>query len=250
VTELDPEAINEAGLRDGLTTVFFDAGNTLLHTAVPEQQSFAEVATALGCPVSAAAVGEQIGSMYGLYEQMYEDDASFWSDERRSVDLWLELYRHLCDLLGLPPASHERIANTLFQHYLKPSSWAFFSDVEPALARLRAAGYRLGIISNWDGSLPGIVAGLGYKRYFSAVIASAQVGSHKPEPEIFQIALQRLGVQAASAMHVGDHDSADVQGALAAGLRPVFIDRQQGSSLPGVPSITSLDGLLELLGVA
>ncbi|MGH3032885.1 MAG: HAD-IA family hydrolase, partial [Gaiellaceae bacterium] len=89
--------------------------------------------------------------------------------------------------------------------------------VERSLARLRAAGLALACVSNWDLSLAAYLEGAGLAHYFDAVVSSAEAGAPKPDEAVFRVALERLGVAPARALHIGDGDG-DREGAVAAGL--------------------------------
>jgi putative hydrolase of the HAD superfamily len=86
-----------------------------------------------------------------------------------------------------------------------------------ALGRLRSAGLALACVSNWDISLHGHLDRAGLSGYFTEIVSSAEAGAAKPDPAVFEVALERLGVQAGRALHVGDGDT-DRDGAVAAGL--------------------------------
>ena len=86
-----------------------------------------------------------------------------------------------------------------------------------ALARFRSAGLRLACVSNWDCSLAAYLDAAGVAASFDALVSSAEAGTPKPDPRPFHLALERLGVPPARALHVGD-DEADRLGAEAAGL--------------------------------
>jgi HAD superfamily hydrolase (TIGR01509 family) len=83
--------------------------------------------------------------------------------------------------------------------------------------RLRARGLALAVVANWDAALGGHLAETGFAPLVDAVVSSAGAGAAKPDPRIFHIALDRLGVEPGRALHVGD-EPADEQGARAAGL--------------------------------
>ena len=101
---------------------------------------------------------------------------------------------------------------------------------------------KVGIISNWDTRLEGILHGLGLGALIDTVVSSAVVGLHKPDPRIFELACARLGVEPGRCAHVGDHVYSDVLGARAAGLRPVLIDRHGvGLASDGVTCLVTLD---------
>lgn len=86
------------------------------------------------------------------------------------------------------------------------------------LHRLRAHGLELAVVSNWDVGLAEHLERLGLASLFSAIATTAEAGAPKPEPAVFELALGRLRVDPARALHVGDEDG-DEQGAAAAGLR-------------------------------
>jgi putative hydrolase of the HAD superfamily len=86
------------------------------------------------------------------------------------------------------------------------------------LHSLRARGLELAVVSNWDIGLAEHLERLGLASLFSAVATTAEAGAPKPEPAVFRLALERLGVDAARALHVGD-EPGDEEGAAAAGMR-------------------------------
>lgn len=88
---------------------------------------------------------------------------------------------------------------------------------EAALLRLRSAGLALACVANWDVSLGEFLPRAGLAWHFDAVLSAADAGAQKPDARIFLLALERLGVSANRAVHVGD-DDVDRDGARAAGL--------------------------------
>lgn len=207
-----------------ITTVFFDVGNTLLTPAVPESEVLVAAVASLGATVDAELVRQSIPRMYQYYEQMYEADNSIWASEDRATSIWLTMYEYLCNLIGIPQLAPE-VARLGYERFLDPRSWKPFDDVMPTLEALRARGIRMGLISNWDSSLENIVNGVGLGAYFDVLISSSVVGLHKPQPEIFLLALEEAGATAHETLHVGDHLQADIGGAAAVGIAPVLIDR-------------------------
>ena len=87
-----------------------------------------------------------------------------------------------------------------------------------AVAGLRARGLELAVVSNWDIGLAEHLDRIGAASYFSAIVTSAEAGAAKPDPSVFRLALDRLGVEPGRALHVGD-EPADEEGARAAGMR-------------------------------
>jgi HAD superfamily hydrolase (TIGR01509 family) len=87
-----------------------------------------------------------------------------------------------------------------------------------ACRTLKAAGLRLAVVSNWDVGLHDHLHSLGLAELFDLVLTSAEAGAPKPSPEVFALAVERLGASPDRTVHVGDSE-ADAEGARAAGLR-------------------------------
>ena len=92
------------------------------------------------------------------------------------------------------------------------------ADVVPTLEELRAKGKRLVVVSNANGRLHVMLERLGLARFFDHVLDSQVEGVEKPDPRLFQIALERAGARAETTLHVGDFYWIDVRGARAAGV--------------------------------
>jgi len=139
----------------------------------------------------------------------------------------------------------EDLFPALYQRFAEPDAWRVFEDVLPAFQAMIDRGVRLGVISNWDERLEPLLRGLGLYKWFDAVVVSCQVRSAKPSPLIFRYALEKLGLAAASVLHVGDRMKEDVEGARAAGMRAVLIDRGLDGALQG--AIRGMGELLPLI---
>jgi putative hydrolase of the HAD superfamily len=92
----------------------------------------------------------------------------------------------------------------------------------PLLARL-AERYRLGIVSNFYGNLPTVCDNLLLRPLFHVIVDSTQVGLTKPDPRIFRRAVDALGIPLCASLFVGDSFTRDMAGALAVGMRHVWL---------------------------
>jgi REG-2-like HAD superfamily hydrolase len=107
----------------------------------------------------------------------------------------------------------------LHAHYDAPSAWTVAPGAPAALRRLRAAGVRLAVVSNWDTRLRALLAATELSPHFDAVIVSAELGVDKPDPRVFRAALRALGdVSPGAALMIGDDATNDVAGAAAVGV--------------------------------
>lgn len=127
--------------------------------------------------------------------------------------------------VGVPADAFAALSQRLFARNAQRSLWC---GVRPgtaeALEALRGRGLRLGIVSNADGRVDGLLGDVGLLPYFEVVVDSKAVGFEKPDPRIFHAALEMMGVAAKDAAYVGDVYEIDVAGARAAGMRPVLLD--------------------------
>ncbi len=122
-----------------------------------------------------------------------------------------------------------------------------FDDVEPALRELRRRGLRLVVASNWDCSLPDWLDGAGLWDLLDGAASSAAVGEPKPSPAVFRAALEIAGVGPEDALHVGDSVHNDVEGARAAGVRAVLVDRSGAPAPAGIETVRSLGEVASLI---
>ena len=119
-----------------------------------------------------------------------------------------------------------------------------YPDAAPALAALRRRGLRIVCVSNWDYELAAVLERIGLAPALDGVVTSAAVGSRKPDPAIFAAALAIAGCEAAEAIHVGDGEE-DVEGARAAGIDVLRIDRDGGADVSSLAEMVERPELNE-----
>lgn len=235
-----------------LRAVFFDVGNTLLYPYPSVSEVVREVLAREGHIRDLSAIDELMPLVDEYYEDRYRTDDTFWTSEEETSAVWVGMYSLLCRRLGID-LDAEHIARLVYDEFGDASRWRLYDDVEPAMQRIRERGLRTGLISNWDQRLMRIMDGLGTAPLLDTIVSSADVGLHKPDPRIFLLACQRLGVTPSEAVHVGDHHYADVLGASSVGMLPVLIDRHDGphpGSEPFIRSLDDLDAVIEGSGTA
>ncbi|HEY9670289.1 MAG TPA: HAD-IA family hydrolase [Waterburya sp.] len=120
--------------------------------------------------------------------------------------------------------------DALYTYFATAEPWFIYPDVLCALEAWRRIGIQLGIVSNFDSRLDLVLESLQLKEFFSSITISTQVGFAKPDPQIFTLALQKHHCDAKDAWHIGDNWKQDYQGAKAAGLRPILVERTTDGS--------------------
>jgi len=210
-----------------LTTIFFDAAGTLFETRRPVGEFYADVARKFGADVSgktiSAAFRHSFGNAPGLAfgpgraaVELRRLEREWWRE--RVADTFAGLHRF---------DDFNAYFEALFEFFADPANWVVYGDVFPAMEELRAAGLRMGVISNFDGRLYRLLAGLGLDRYFESVTISSEAGYAKPAAQVFETALAAMHARAGEALHVGDAPHLDAAGANAAGIEAVLIKRPQ-----------------------
>jgi HAD superfamily hydrolase (TIGR01509 family) len=126
--------------------------------------------------------------------------------------------------------------------------WCATADgTRETLERLRAAGLRLGVVSNSDGRVDSALRAAGLRDCFEVVVDSALFGAEKPDPAIFRAALDALGVAPEETLYVGDLYEVDVLGARAAGIDAILLLPETATAPEGVRRVASLRALADQL---
>ncbi|MEZ0358861.1 HAD family hydrolase [Mycobacterium sp. SA01] len=132
-----------------------------------------------------------------------EEAQRAWVNRDLAPALHREAYLHALTDAGLA-ADH---AETLYQRAVDPASWLPYPDTVEVLGSLRTQGLRTGIVSNIAFDIRPCFRTAGADA--DEFVLSFEVGAVKPDPRIFEIALQRLGVAADEAVMVGDSEEND-----------------------------------------
>ncbi len=227
----------------GYRAVLLDALGTLVELEPPWPSLRRILRDRHGIEVSEADAKQAMLAEMAYYREHHAEgrDAESLVDLRRRCALVLR--ERLPATVGLA-------VDALIEALLDSLRFVPYPDAAPTLAVLRAAGLRLAVVSNWDCSLRSVLAELGLAGAVDAVVVSAQVGAAKPDPEIYRVALAELRCRPQEAVFVGDSPDVDVEGARAAGVRGLLLDRQAVTQGDRHELIFSLADLPELLAAA
>lgn len=160
---------------------------------------------------------------------------------------WRELTTDWLQANSLPVEKADHVVALADEQLYSPDSPIFlvYEDVIDCLESLSNRGFRMIVLSNWDISLFRILEAKGLSKYFEFSVASLVFGTEKPDPSIFNHAVERLDLPADQVLHIGDSYPDDVLGAKAAGLQALHLDRGRNQSSQG--TINTLHELSDLL---
>ena len=213
--------------------VLFDAGGTLLLPTAPIPHVYLREAEGLGVPLEPDGFLAHLGKTWSRCRGTPSAQDQLGTSEQAERDMWRRLTAAVAAPFPALTAVHETWHERLVAWFDGPAAWAPAPGAKRLLDRLREDAVTTGIVSNWHGSLPGILEGLGWRDAFDFVITSASHGWRKPHPSIFAAALTTAGVDAGDALFIGDHPLEDADGARRAGIRAVLVTDAPPLHLPG-----------------
>ncbi len=196
--------------------LLLDAGGTLLFM---DQDYLSRLADRHGFQVEA-------GQFYEQHFRLVHWFDTYVSTHRRFLSGHSEPYSQiLFRLVGLSAESAERAAKIAEARHEQRNLWEFtFPWIVETLDRLKDEGYRMSIVSNADGRVEQELHDMEMRGYFERVYDSDVVGVQKPEPGIYELALNDLGLQPEEALFVGDMFYSDIWGANRVGIPGLHLD--------------------------
>jgi putative hydrolase of the HAD superfamily len=249
--------------------VLFDLDNTLV---MEDAATFAAVRSA--CALASSRAGANPDALFaavpvaaetlwkGSPALAYTDRMGIWwgeglwgefrgeASELRALHDFVPSFRLAVwgEALAAVGVSDEALAADLVETYrtTRRARQLVDAEADPVLDVL-ARDHRLALISN---GAPDVqrekLAGTALARYFGAIVISCEVGFGKPDPRIFEIALDRIGANVQETVMVGDSLARDVAGAHAAGIRAIWIDRHLWAGEEGPVPDARIESLSEL----
>jgi HAD superfamily hydrolase (TIGR01662 family) len=207
--------------------IFFDLGDTLLYFEGDWPEVFFQARQVLLDSLQQAGIDLKPEFVEDFYERMSdyyrERDTEFIEYTVKSVLV------NILEERGFPAIPDAILTHSLADmHLITQAHWIPEDDALITLAKLKEGGYRLALISNAsdDPNTQVLVDKLGARGYFEVIISSAALGIRKPNPKIFQEAMERMNLSPEKVAMVGDRLGADILGARNAGIFSIWIKRR------------------------
>jgi len=241
--------------------IFFDLGDTLLYFDDDWPEVFFQARQELLRSLQKAGI--DLGSEF--VEDFYRRMSAYYRErDTEFIEYTVKnVLNNILEERGFQAVPETILTNSLADmHLITQAHWIPEDDALSTLARLKQRGYRLALISNAsdDPNTQVLVDKLGARDLFEVIISSAALGVRKPNPKIFQDALERMNLPAEKVAMVGDTLGADILGALNAGIFSIWIKRR--ANTPGnrahaetvfpnaqIETLSELPGLLERLEI-
>ncbi|WNV81908.1 HAD-IA family hydrolase [Umezawaea sp. Da 62-37] len=199
-----------------IRAVLFDFSGTLFRLEHEALDAHGDLMRALTAPVGVAD---------GLTPEM--EDA--WRRRDLDADLHRDVHVVALQAAGL---TEPGAALTFYERLVSAAYWRAYPDTFQALRKVSEAGLRVAVLSNTGWDIRAVLRRYGVDHLVDEVVLSYEVGMIKPDPKIFLLTCERLRVDPAEVLMVGDSEEAD-GGAEAVGSKVAIVEPLETSARPG-----------------
>jgi putative hydrolase of the HAD superfamily len=227
-----------------LRAIFFDAVGTLIHPEPSAAAAYWTIGRRFGSRRTQADIATRFAAAFQKQEAI--DRQHGWvTNEEREYQRWKHIVAEVLDDATEPAA----VFTELYEHFKRPSSWRCDAQSAAVLTSLRAEGLAVGLASNFDGRLRGLVRELKPLSVFGdsagtlLLAISSEVGYRKPAPEFYRALCQSAGCAPAHLLYVGDDLVNDYEGARSAGFNAILFDPRERFAGGGYERIGALTDL-------
>jgi putative hydrolase of the HAD superfamily len=230
-----------------IKAVFFDFYNTLATHHPPREEAWVNACRELGIEIEARALFNSLTAA----DMYWRNEDSRSPIDKRPMEEKINFYAEYATMI-LQGAGIEINRDTALQILAKirQHKWEFkvYDDTLPTLKELKNRGLIIGLVSNVVKDMEPTYTELGILAYLDFKVTSSEVGSDKPQPEIFMAALDKARVKPEESIFVGDQYHLDIVGARGVGIKAVLLDRNDYSpEITDCPRIHSLTEITQYI---
>jgi len=215
--------------------IALDAAGTIMEPEPAVHHAYRDIANRFGYALNSADIKQRFPAAMNEFFPLSWDAAQASVDHEQQWYAWRGLVSKV--LHEIPTEEIEPIFSALWEHFRLPQHWHIYDDVRPFLLALKAKGYGICVVSNFDRRLHDIAAGCPELALVDHWFASVDVGYQKPCAEFFRRIEQRLALQSHELLMIGDSLHADYFGALNANWHARWLQRS-----PNATPVSRSDG--------
>lgn len=219
--------------------VFFDAVGTLIHPAPPAPAVYARVGQRLGSRLEESTIASRFRAAFRRQEEA-DRAAGLRTSEEREIARWRTIVNEVFD----ETADRESCFQELYAHFARPDAWECAAEAAEVLDTLSGRSHVVGIASNFDCRLRGLVEQLPPLRSVRHLIISSEIGWRKPAGEFFAAMCRQANTPPEQVLYVGDDPINDYEGARAARLIGMLLDPHGLREIPTDSRLASLNELI------
>lgn len=209
--------------------LWFDLGYTLVYVKREEHHQRKLAQSGIHLPLEKIELAYHLADKYfmrafpGLLGQAHATYAE-------------KYYQTLHQFLGInEPIDYQTIAKPVDANEPK-GKWLAFPETIQVLKQLKAAGYGIGLISNWNHTARDVLAETGIIEHLDQIVISSEEGIEKPDARIFEIALSRANVKGEDSIYIGDNYYDDVIGSAKLGMESILINPYGKKGIEELPA--------------
>ena len=234
--------------------IFFDAVGTLFRVRGSVGEVYSQIASDYGVQTEPELVNRHFYAAFKTAPPAAFPNAGDRLPQLER-DWWQSLVERTFESVGVLEKFRDfpRFFRDVFDIFETDAAWELYPETLSVLDVLKHRQIKVAMISNFDSRLYKVLSALGLDGVFHSVTISTAVGAAKPNSAVFDSALRQEDVMPAEALHVGDHQRQDYQGAKQAGLHALWLNRAQPMMVledrqaPQADTIADLFGILDRL---
>lgn len=209
--------------------IFFDAVGTLFGVRGSVGEAYAQLAKRFGVDVDDRLLDKAFLESFRAAPQAAFPGVERTQLPRYEFEWWKAIATDTFKRAGVFDnfVDFATFFTEIYDYFATSEPWLIYHEVFPTLERLYSSGIELGILSNFDSRLYSVLEALDLADFFSSVTISTEAGAAKPDPKIFQVGLKKHRCDPAQAWHIGDSYQEDYEGAIAVGIRAIWLNREK-----------------------
>ncbi|AUS99348.1 hydrolase [Nostoc sp. CENA543] len=209
--------------------IFLDAVGTLFGVKGSVGKIYSQLALEFGVEASPEVLDQAFVQSFKASPPPIFPDTELEDIPQKEFEWWRAIAVKTFESAGIINqfADFSSFFSELYIHFGTAEPWFVYPDVVQSLSNWKHLGIELGVLSNFDSRIYSVLQALDLSHFFQSVTISTQVGAAKPNFKIFVAALEKHDCSPALAWHIGDSIVEDYQGAKAAGLRGIWINREK-----------------------
>lgn len=209
--------------------IFLDAAGTLFDVRGSVGEVYGKLARSWGITVSNQELNAAFSQSFASASPMAFPGIEAAKIPELEFEWWQAVAAKAFQIAGVfnQFSDFPKFFAELYALFATAEPWFVYPDVFPALNKWQQQGIELAVVSNFDSRIYAVLKALNLAEYFTSVTISTEVGAAKPDSQIFTAAWQKHNSIAENVLHIGDSFKADYCGAKAAGLKAIWLNREQ-----------------------
>ena len=211
-----------------IKAVFFDWFNTLAKYSPPREELQSKVLGEFGFDVAPDKLIPALSKADKTLFDLHAENPITKRPPEEQAKIYTQYHMTILSEVGIDISDNPGIIGDILkrsQELSRDLKFILYDDVIPTLKIIREKALSIGILTNIESGMEPMCKELGLEPYIDFIVTSGEAGADKPQPQIFNYAIKKAGINASEAIHVGDQYKIDIAGAKGVGISPILLDR-------------------------